>query len=90
MFWNRRSSRMDRVEIDLAALTEQVKFLAEISVATNRRIDRFVEATDAQLQTIRAQTAQLQQAVEYILNKRRVRHSFCLTNLYPTTASAPP
>lgn len=75
MIWN-RPSRLDRIEANLetlservAANAEQIQFLSEISNATNRRIDRFVEATDNQLQEMRAQTAQMQKALEYLLSK---------------------
>jgi len=75
MIWN-RPSRLDRIEANLetlservAANAEQIQFLSEISNATNRRIDRFVEATDNQLQGMRAQTAQMQKALEYLLSK---------------------
>ena len=67
MWW--RSSRLDRIEAN-------IERLAEISEATNRRIDRFVDATDRQLQAVQARmdqlqrsTDQLQRTVEYLLSK---------------------
>lgn len=67
MWW--RSSRLDRIEAN-------IERLAEISEATNRRIDRFVDATDQQIQALQARTDQLQQgmeqlqrAMEYLLSK---------------------
>ena len=67
MWW--RSSRLDRIEANIERLTE-------ISEATNRRIDRFVDATDQQIQALQARTDQLQQgmeqlqrAMEYLLSK---------------------
>ena len=57
MWW--RNSRLDRIEASLERLTE-------ISEATNRRIDRFVEASDRQIQALQAHTGQLQQAVEQL------------------------
>lgn len=83
MFWNRSPSRLDRIEASLETLTDRVQsvsaqtqFLYEINTATNRRIDRFVERVDAraermerQIEETRAQTAQLQKAVEYLSSK---------------------
>ncbi|MEB3211645.1 MAG: hypothetical protein VKL39_09825 [Leptolyngbyaceae bacterium] len=67
--WGASSSRLDRIEANL----EQ---LVEISVATNRRIDRFVETTQAQiesqreeLETYKQRTEQMQRAIEYLLSK---------------------
>ena len=60
MWW--RSSRLDRIEAN-------IERLAEISEATNLRIDRFVDATDQQIQALQARTDQLQRAVEYLLSK---------------------
>ncbi|MGL5032572.1 MAG: hypothetical protein ACRC6M_02075 [Microcystaceae cyanobacterium] len=57
-------SRLDRIEAN-------IERLAEISEATNRRIDCFVEATAEQRETTKAQTDQLQRAVEYLLSRDR-------------------
>ena len=57
MWW--RSSRLDRIEAN-------IERLAEISEATNRRIDRFVDATDQQIQALQARTDQLQQGMEQL------------------------
>jgi hypothetical protein len=62
MWW--RNSRLDRIEVN-------IERLAEISEATNRRIDRFVEATDQQVEGLNARTEQLQRAVEYLLSRDR-------------------
>ncbi|WP_026101063.1 hypothetical protein [Synechococcus sp. PCC 7336] len=64
-----RPSRLDRIE-------QTVERLAEISEATNLRIDRFVEASGQQIQAmnqrteqLRERTEQLQRAVDYLLSK---------------------
>lgn len=71
MWFSRQPSRLDRIE-------ESIERLAEISIATNLRIDRFIEATDRQLQGHEERIEQLQQsneqlrrAVEYLLSKDR-------------------
>ncbi len=63
--------RIERIETNIDRL-------AEISEATNRRIDRFVEATAQQIEESKARTAQLQQgmdqlqrAVGYLLSQDR-------------------
>lgn len=60
MWW--RNSRLDRIETNIERLTE-------ISEATNRRIDRFVDASAQQIQALQARTEQLQRAVEYLLSR---------------------
>lgn len=60
MWW--RSSRLDRIEQNMEQMQESIQTLAEISTATNRRIDRFVEE-------MRERTEQLQRAVEYLLSR---------------------
>ncbi len=67
MWW--RSSRLDRIEAN-------IERLVEISEATNRRIDRFVDATDQQIQALQVRSDQLQEgmeqlqrAMEYLLSK---------------------
>ncbi len=60
MWW--KNSRLDRIEAN-------IERFAEISEATNRRIDRFVEASDQQIQALRERTDQLQRAVEYLLSQ---------------------
>ena len=69
MWWNH--SRLDRIEAN-------IERLAEISEATNRRIDRFVEASEQQFKALQERTEQLQQsteqlqrAVEYLLSQDR-------------------
>lgn len=78
MWFRKQPSRLDRIE-------ESIERLAEINTATNRRIDRFVEATnqrveivEQQLQVDRERIEQLQEfneqlrrAVEYLLSKDR-------------------
>jgi hypothetical protein len=41
MWW--QSSRLDRIEKNMEQMQQSIRELAEISNATNRRIDRFVE-----------------------------------------------
>lgn len=60
MWW--RNSRLDRIEANIERLTE-------ISEATNRRIDLFVEASEQQIKALQARTEQLQRAVEYLLSR---------------------
>lgn len=60
MWW--KNSRLDRIEAN-------IERLVEISEATNRRIDRFVKASDQQIQALRERTDQLQSAVEYLLSQ---------------------
>ncbi len=57
MWW--RNSRLDRIETN-------IERLAEISEATNRRIDRFVEATAGQIEAINTRTEQLQRTTEQL------------------------
>ncbi|WP_017326973.1 hypothetical protein [Synechococcus sp. PCC 7336] len=57
-----RPSRLDRIE-------QTVERLAEISEATNLRIDRFVDASEQQIQILHQRTEQLQRAVEYLMSK---------------------
>ncbi len=67
MWW--RSSRLDRIEANMEEMQQNIKELAEISAATNRRIDRFVEEMREERQKDRERTEQLQRAVEYLLSK---------------------
>lgn len=67
MWW--RSSRLDRIEANMEKMQQNIKELAEISAATNRRIDRFVEEMREERQKDRERTEQLQRAVEYLLSK---------------------
>jgi archaellum component FlaC len=69
MWW--RNSRLDRIEAN-------IERLVEISEATNRRIDRFVEVTAQQIEGVNDRTErlergmeQLQRAVEYLLSRDR-------------------
>jgi hypothetical protein len=71
MWWQSSSSRLDRIEANMERIDARIERLAEISEATNRRIDRFVEATVQQIEESKARTAQLQRAVEYLLSKDR-------------------
>ncbi len=57
MWW--KNSRLDRIEAN-------IERLAEISEATNRRIDRFVEASDQQIKALKARTDQLQESTEQL------------------------
>ncbi len=57
MWW--RNSRLDRIEAN-------IERLAEISEATNRRIDRFVEASEPQIQALKERTDQLQKSTEQL------------------------
>lgn len=57
MWW--QNSRLDRIEVN-------IERFAEISEATNRRIDRFVEASAQQIQALQARTEQLQQTTEQL------------------------
>ncbi|ACB52517.1 hypothetical protein cce_3169 [Crocosphaera subtropica ATCC 51142] len=74
MWW--RSSRLDRIEANMEKMEQNmqrmqqnINELAEISTATNRRIDRFVEEMREERQKDRERTEQLQRAVEYLLSK---------------------
>ncbi|MGB5593386.1 MAG: hypothetical protein WBM32_05480 [Crocosphaera sp.] len=74
MWW--RSSRLDRIEANLEKMEQNmeeiqqnIKDLAEISAATNRRIDSFVEEMRESRKEDRERTQQLQRAVEYLLSK---------------------
>ena len=74
MWW--RSSRLDRIELNMERMgqnmeqmQQSIQELAEISNATNRRIDRFVEEMRAGHQQQRERTEQLQRAVDYLLSK---------------------
>jgi archaellum component FlaC len=76
MWW--RNSRLDRIEVNIERIEVNINRLAEISEATNRRIDRFVEATAQQIEVtaqqvegLNARTEQLQRAVEYLLSRDR-------------------
>ncbi|MDJ0846215.1 hypothetical protein [Crocosphaera sp.] len=69
MWW--RSSRLDRIEANMEEMQQNIKELAQISAATNRRIDRFVEEMREERQKDRERTEQLQRAVEYLLSKDR-------------------
>jgi uncharacterized protein (DUF3084 family) len=60
MWWH--SSRLDRIEANMEQMQQSITELAEISKATNLRIDRFVEE-------MRERTEQLQRTVEYLLSK---------------------
>ncbi|MFM7441387.1 MAG: hypothetical protein ACKO2V_22780 [Snowella sp.] len=71
MWWQSSSSRLDRIEANMERIDARIERLAEISEATNWRIDRFVEATAQQIEESKARTAQLQRAVEYLLSKDR-------------------
>ena len=69
MWW--QSSRLDRIEASLEAsqqwierIESNIDRLAAISEATNRRIDRFVEATAQQMEESKARIDQLQQGME--------------------------
>jgi X-X-X-Leu-X-X-Gly heptad repeat protein len=55
MWW--RNSRLDRIEVN-------IERLAEISEATNRRIDRFVEVTAQQIEGLNARTERLEVGME--------------------------
>jgi methyl-accepting chemotaxis protein len=67
MWW--QSSRLDRIEANMERMQQSIQDLAEISTATNRRIDRFVEEMRESNQEQRARTEQLQRAMEYLLSK---------------------
>ena len=67
MWW--RSSRLDRIEQNMEQMQQSIRELAEISTATNRRIDRFVEEMRESHKEQRARTEQLQRAMEYLLSK---------------------
>ena len=74
MWW--RSSRLDRIELNMERMEQSmermeqsIQELAEISSATNRRIDRFVEEMREGRLEQREQTKQLQRAVDYLLSK---------------------
>ena len=74
MWW--RSSRLDRIELNLERMgqnmermEQSIQELAEISNATNRRIDRFVEEMREGRLEQRERTKQLQRAVDYLLSK---------------------
>ncbi|MFM7439061.1 MAG: hypothetical protein ACKO2V_10735, partial [Snowella sp.] len=64
-----RSSRLDRIEENMEIMQQSIRELAEISTATNRRIDRFVEEMREGHREQRERTEQLQRAVEYLLSK---------------------
>lgn len=74
MWW--RSSRLDRIEQNMeqmqqsmGQMQQSIRELAEISTATNRRIDRFVDEMREANREQRERTEQLQRAVEYLLSK---------------------
>jgi ABC-type transporter Mla subunit MlaD len=67
MWW--RNSRLDRIEVNIERIEVNIDRLAEISEATNRRIDRFVEVSAQQIEGLNARTEQLQRAVEYLLSR---------------------
>lgn len=74
MWWN--SSRLDRIEQNMEQMQQSIQQLAEISTATNRRIDRFVEEMREghqeqknRTEQLQRATEQLQRAVEYLLSK---------------------
>jgi DNA anti-recombination protein RmuC len=81
MWW--QSSRLDRIEQNMERMQENmnqmqenmgqmqqsIRELAEISNATNRRIDRFVEEMREGNKEQRARTEQLQRAMEYLLSR---------------------
>jgi len=67
MWW--QSSRLDRIEQNMERMQQSIQDLVEISTATNRRIDRFVEEMRESHQEQRERTEQLQRAVEYLLSK---------------------
>jgi hypothetical protein len=66
-----QSSRLDRIEANMECIDARIERLAEISEATNRRIDRFVGATAQQIESSNERTTQLQRAVEYFLSQDR-------------------
>ncbi len=63
MWWH--SSRLDRIEQNMEQMQKSIQELAEISTATNRRIDHFVEEMRESHREQRERTEQLQRAVEY-------------------------
>jgi DNA anti-recombination protein RmuC len=74
MWW--QSSRLDRIEQNMermqknmGQMQQSIRELAEISNATNRRIDRFVEEMREGNKEQRARTEQLQQTMEYLLSR---------------------
>ncbi|MEA5534430.1 hypothetical protein [Crocosphaera sp. XPORK-15E] len=67
MWW--RSSRLDRIEQNMEQIQQSIQQLSEISIATNRRIDRFVEEMRESHREQIDRTEQLQRAVEYLLSK---------------------
>ena len=67
MWW--QSSRLDRIEQNMERMQQSIQDLVEISTATNRRIDRFVEEMRESHHEQRERTEQLQRAVEYLLSK---------------------
>jgi methyl-accepting chemotaxis protein len=67
MWW--QSSRLDRIEQNMERMQQSIQDLVEISTATNRGIDRFVEEMRESHQEQRERTEQLQRAVEYLLSK---------------------
>jgi hypothetical protein len=67
MWW--QSSRLDRIEQNMERMQKSIQDLVEISTATNRRIDRFVEEMRESHREQRERTEQLQRAVEYLLSK---------------------
>jgi len=58
MWW--QSSRLDRIEQNMERMQQSIQDLVEISTATNRRIDRFVEEMRESHQEQRERTEQLQ------------------------------
>ena len=69
MWWQSSSSRLNRIEANMDRIDASIERWAEISEATNRRINRFVEVMAQQIEKSKAHTAQLQRAVEYLLSK---------------------
>ncbi len=67
MWW--RSSRLDRIEQNMEQMQQSIQQLAEISTATNRRIDRFVEEMRESHNQLQQGMDQLQRAMEYLLSK---------------------
>ena len=65
----RMEQNMEQLEQNSRRMQQSIQELAEVSNATNRRIDRFVEEMRVGHQEQRERTEQLQRAVDYLLSK---------------------
>jgi methyl-accepting chemotaxis protein len=60
---------MEQMQRNTEQMQQSIQEFAEVSIATNRRIDRFVEEMRESNKEQRERTEQLQRAMEYLLSK---------------------